>query len=55
MFERVRRSIHAGPRTSRTEAFMRYAEEHPRERFEGMEEKTDDLVRTLERRQRRGR
>jgi hypothetical protein len=31
LLERVKRSIKAGPRQSRTEAFLEYAEEHPGE------------------------
>jgi hypothetical protein len=55
MFERVKRSIKAGPRISRTERFLQYAEENPREQYEAIEDKTDALVRELERRQRSGR
>jgi len=54
LFERVKRSIRGGPRMSRTEAFLRYAEENPGEELEGIEEKTDALIRELERRQRAG-
>jgi hypothetical protein len=49
LFRRVRRSIKAGPRETRTEAFMRYAEEHPREYLDSMEDQTEALIRDLER------
>jgi hypothetical protein len=55
LFNRVKRAIKAGKRMTRTEAFMKYAEEHPGERYEGIEDKTDALVRQLESRQRSGR
>lgn len=54
LFERVKRSIKTRPRISRTEAFLKYVEENPREQYEAIEDKTDALVRELERRQRRG-
>lgn len=53
LFERVKRSIKAGPRISRTERFLQYVEEHPRERYEAIDDKTDALVREMERAQRR--
>lgn len=55
LFNRVRRAIRGTPRESRTEAFLRYAEEHPREAYAGSEEATNALVRDLERQQRAGR
>jgi len=55
LFNRVKRSIKAGKRLSRTEAFMKYAEEHPGEEYEAIEDKTDALVRRLESEQRSGR
>lgn len=54
LFERVKRGIRATPRMSRTEAFMQYVEEHPREADEAIEDATDALIRQLERRQRTG-
>lgn len=55
MWNRVRKGIKGSPRKSRTEAFMQYAEENPREHYAGVEDKTDALVRELERQQRAGR
>jgi hypothetical protein len=55
LFERVKRSIKGSGRKSRTEAFMQYVEEHPREANQAIEDKTDAMVRQLEARQRRGR
>lgn len=54
LFERVRRSIKGSARMSRTEAFLHYAEEHPGEVLEVLEDKTDALIRELEERQRSG-
>lgn len=48
MFERVKRSIKATSRMSRTEAFLRYAEEHPSEVLDAIEDKTEALIRELE-------
>jgi hypothetical protein len=48
LFERVKRSIKATPRMSRTEAFLHYAEEHPAEVLEMIEDKTEALIRELE-------
>lgn len=55
LFERVKRSIKGNARMSRTEAFLRYVEEHPGEEYAGIDDKTDALVRELERQQRAGR
>lgn len=52
LFEKVKRTIKASPRMSRTEAFLKYAEEHPREMLEAIEDKTERLVRELEQRHR---
>ena len=52
LFNRVKRSIKAGPRETRTEAFLRYAEEHPSEYLESIDDKTEALIRDLERQQR---
>lgn len=52
LFERVKRGIKATPRMTRTEAFFRYAEEHPDEVLDVIEDKTDALIRELEARQR---
>ncbi len=48
LFERVKRSIKATPRMSRTEAFLHYAEEHPAEVLDVIEDKTEALIRELE-------
>jgi uncharacterized FlaG/YvyC family protein len=55
MFERVKRSIKGSARISRTEAFLQYAEEHPSEVLDAIDDKTDALIRELEAQQRRGR
>jgi hypothetical protein len=55
LFEKVRRSIKGSARESRTEAFMRYAEEHPREVLEILDDQADALVREMERQQRAAR
>jgi hypothetical protein len=52
LFERVKRGIKATPRMSRTEAFLKYAEEHPDEVLAGIDAKTDALIRDLERQER---
>jgi hypothetical protein len=49
LFERVKKGIKASARMSRTEAFLKYAEEHPHEVFEVIEEKTERMIRDLER------
>jgi len=52
LFERVKRSIKASPRMSRTEAFLKYAEEHPAEVLDVIDDKTDALIRELEQKER---
>lgn len=52
LFERVKRGIKASPRESRTETFLRYAEEHPHEVLAAIDDKTDAVIRDLERQQR---
>lgn len=54
LFERVKRSIKASDRMSRTDAFLHYAYEHPDEELAATEDKTDDVIRELERRQAMG-
>ena len=49
LFERVKRLIKAGPRETRTEAMLRYAEEHPREYLDAIDDCTEALIRDLER------
>lgn len=55
LFERVKRSIKASPRMSRTEAFLKYAEEHPDEVLVAIDDKTDALIRELEQQERQAR
>jgi hypothetical protein len=55
LFERVKQRIRGSDRKSRTEAFLQYAEEHPNEVLEVLEDKTDALVRELEARERSAR
>lgn len=52
LFEKVKRQIKAGPRQSRTEAFLQYAEQHPGEVLAAIDDSTDRLIRDLERQQR---
>jgi hypothetical protein len=52
LFERVKGKIRGGERKSRTEAFMQYVEEHPAEFLEVLEDRSDLLVRELERQER---
>jgi hypothetical protein len=52
LFERVKRRIKGSPRMSRTEAFLHYAEEHPSEVLEALEDKTEATIRELEARER---
>jgi hypothetical protein len=55
LFERVKRSIKATPRMSRLDQFLRYAEEHPDEVLLSIEDKTEAVIRDLERQQREAR
>jgi hypothetical protein len=52
LFERVKRGIKGSARETRTEAFLRYAEEHPDEVLVAIDDKTDQVIRDLERQQR---
>jgi hypothetical protein len=52
LFERVKGGIKASPRETRTEAFLRYAEEHPDEVLTALDDKTEALIRDLERKER---
>jgi hypothetical protein len=52
LFERVRKMIKASPRMSRTEAFLKYAEEHPDEVLVAIEDKSDAMIRELEQKER---
>jgi hypothetical protein len=51
LFDKVRRHIKASARETRTEAFLRYAEEHPDEVLDVMEDAADRLVREMQERQ----
>jgi Zn finger protein HypA/HybF involved in hydrogenase expression len=53
LFERVKRQIRGSERWSRTEAFLHYAQEHPSEVLESIEDKTEETIRELEARERR--
>jgi chromosome segregation ATPase len=55
VFNRVRRSIKASERMSRTEAFLHYAEKHPDEVLLVIGDRTDALIRELEEKQKRAR
>jgi len=55
LFERVKRSIKASPRMSRTESFLKYAEEHPGEVLVAIDDKTDALIRELQEQERQAR
>ena len=48
LFERVRRGIKSSLRMTRTEVFLKYAEEHPSEVLQVIEDKTEALIRELE-------
>jgi hypothetical protein len=52
LFARVKRAIKGSARETRTEAFLRYAEEHPDEVLAGIDDKTEQVIRDLERQQR---
>lgn len=52
LFEKVKRGIRATARESRTEAFLRYAEEHADEVLSAIDDKTDAVIRDLERQER---
>lgn len=49
LFERVKGRIKGSDRMTRTEAFLHYAEEHPREVLLSIEDKTEAVIRDLER------
>jgi len=52
LFHRVKRGITSSPRMSRTEAFLKYAEEHPDEVLVAIDDTTDARVRKLEEQER---
>lgn len=51
-FERIKRSITATPHMSRTEVFLLWAENHPSEIFESIEERTEIAIREYEAKER---
>ena len=53
LWERVKARIRGTDRMTRSEAFLRYAEEHPAEVLEGIEDRTDAMIRELEEKERR--
>lgn len=52
LFERVKRQIKGSERMTRTEAFLHYAAEHPDEEIAALEDRTDEIIRQLEARER---
>jgi hypothetical protein len=52
LFERVKRGIKGSPRETRTEAFLRYAEENPEEVLAILDDKSEAVIRDLERQER---
>jgi hypothetical protein len=52
LFEKVKRGIKGSARASRLEVFLKYAEEHPHEVLAAIDDKTEDVIRDLERQQR---
>ncbi|HEY5261492.1 MAG TPA: hypothetical protein VIJ33_05225 [Solirubrobacteraceae bacterium] len=52
LWERVKRSIRGSDRMSRTESFLHFVEENPGVYLEAIEDRTEDLVRELEERER---
>jgi hypothetical protein len=51
LFERVKRQIRGDELRTRTEAFLEYAEAHPDEQWESLEDSVDRTIAELERRQ----
>jgi hypothetical protein len=51
LFEKVKRQIKGSDRESRTEAFLKYADEHPDEEWSALEGAVDREIAALERRQ----
>jgi hypothetical protein len=49
LWNRIGRKIRGSSRQSRTEAFLHYAHEHPREVIEAQEGNADEMIRELER------
>jgi hypothetical protein len=55
LWQRVKSQIRGSDRMSRTEAFLHWAEEHPGSVLEAMEDRTEEVIRELERREREAR
>ena len=49
LWERVKRSIRGSDRTSRTEAFLQYVHDNPKEALAAIEDKTDALIEEMSR------
>lgn len=52
LFNKVRRHIHGSLRMSRTEEFLKYAEEHPNEVLEAYGDQTEKMIAEMEQRER---
>ena len=48
LFERVKRTIKASPRMTRTETFLHFVEENPHVYLDAIEDKTEAMIRQLE-------
>jgi hypothetical protein len=55
VWQRVRGSIRGSERMSRLETFLKWVEEHPSELVSALEDRTDEVIRDLERREREAR
>jgi hypothetical protein len=53
LWERVKGRIRGSDRMTRTEAFLQYAHDHPNEVLEVLEDRTEDLIRELEAKERK--
>jgi hypothetical protein len=51
LFERVKRQIRGNLRQSRTDAFLKYAEEHPREALAAIDDETDRRIAEMQARE----
>lgn len=55
LFERVKGAVRGSDRMSRTEAFLKFAEEHPNDVLEAIDDKTESMIRELEQKEREAR
>lgn len=55
LWERVKRRIRGSDRMTRTEAFLHYAEEHPSEVLLALEDRTEEVIRELEKQEKQAR